>query len=49
MNSEFVAGVDEFRAGASVVVGGPGWADVGLQDGMRQASSLDEAIRLLTA
>jgi methanogenic corrinoid protein MtbC1 len=48
MNNDFADGVDEFRAGASVVVGGPGWADVDPRDGMHRASSLDDALRMLT-
>lgn len=47
MNSDFAAGVEDFRAGASVVIGGPGWADVELRHGMQRATSLDDALRLL--
>jgi methanogenic corrinoid protein MtbC1 len=48
MNADFAAGVDEVRAGASVVLGGPGWTDVRLPDGMQHAGSLDAALgRLL--
>jgi len=48
MNTEFVTGVEEFRGGASVLLGGPGWEGAVLPNGMQRARSLDDAIRLLS-
>jgi methanogenic corrinoid protein MtbC1 len=47
MNAEFVAGVEDFRAGGTVLLGGPGWEGVALPDGTYRARSLDDAMRLL--
>jgi DNA-binding transcriptional MerR regulator len=49
MNSEFAAGAAEIRSGASIVVGGPGWADAPLPEGLSHVSSLYDALERLAA
>src|SRR4051812_22102554 len=43
MNSEFAQGVVDFRGSATVVFGGPGWAEGPTPEGGRRAHDLDEA------
>lgn len=47
MNTEFAAGVDDVRAGADVVLGGPGWGDAVIPSSMSRAFSLDDALHQL--
>ncbi|HSP39143.1 MAG TPA: MerR family transcriptional regulator [Frankiaceae bacterium] len=48
MNSDFAAGVEDVRAGAAVVLGGPGWDGAPLPENIQRATSLDDAVHLLT-
>ena len=47
MNTEFVRSLANGRAGANVVLGGPGWDDPALPDEATRVSGLDEAMRAL--
>jgi DNA-binding transcriptional MerR regulator len=49
MNNEFAAGAVEIRSGATLVVGGPGWADASLPEGLTHVASLDDALDRLAA
>jgi methanogenic corrinoid protein MtbC1 len=44
LNAEFASGVNEVRAGAAIVLGGPGWDTAVLPQGIRRVSGLDEAM-----
>jgi methanogenic corrinoid protein MtbC1 len=49
MNEEFVQGLEEFRQGVTLVLGGPGWRDLELPDGVVRVNSLDEALSCLSS
>src|SRR4051812_34767570 len=48
MNTEFVRSLSTGRAGAAVVLGGPGWDDAALPDDAQRTSALDDALRVLS-
>ncbi len=47
MNAEFIRSLDTARAGANVVLGGPGWDDPALPPEAERVADLDEALRAL--
>jgi hypothetical protein len=48
MNGEFVRGVAEFGQGVSLVLGGPGWQDLDLPDGVTRVNTLEDALACLS-